>query len=111
MVSAIIRWAAARLTRAPHILTEQINISYVNNTALLPIQDSTQEFRVATNNVSPEFGRFAGGVLNMSTKSGTNQLHGGLYETHSEYGFQRQHVLPEQSRDAARPRSPKTSTA
>jgi hypothetical protein len=57
-----------------------INISYVNSTALIPIQDSIQEFRVATNNVSPEFGRFAGGVLNMSTKSGTNQLHGALYE-------------------------------
>jgi hypothetical protein len=52
----------------------------VNSTALIPIQDSIQEFRVATNNVSPEFGRFAGGVLNMSTKSGTNQLHGVLYE-------------------------------
>jgi hypothetical protein len=35
---------------------------------------------VQTNNVSPEYGRFAGGVLLMATKSGSNQFHGALYE-------------------------------
>jgi hypothetical protein len=57
-----------------------LNVSYINAVVLIPTQDAIQEFRVATNNVSPEFGRFAGGVVNLTTKSGTNELHGGLYE-------------------------------
>jgi len=57
-----------------------INVSYVNSTALVPTQEVIQEFRVATNNVSPEFGRFAGGIVNMSTKAGTNSFHGTAYE-------------------------------
>jgi hypothetical protein len=39
-----------------------------------------QEFSVATNNVSAEFGSYAGGVVNMTTKSGTNAIHGSVYE-------------------------------
>ncbi|MCX6626430.1 MAG: TonB-dependent receptor [Candidatus Solibacter sp.] len=57
-----------------------LNVSYVNSVILVPTQDAVQEFRVATNSVSPEFGRFAGGVVNMAGKSGTNQFHGSLYE-------------------------------
>jgi len=57
-----------------------VNGSYINITALIPTQDSLQEFKVATNNLSPEYGRFAGGVVNFVTKSGTNQLHGTLWE-------------------------------
>lgn len=51
-----------------------------NNLALIPTQDSIQEFRVAVSAVSPEFGRFAGGVVQMTSKSGTNVFHGTLYE-------------------------------
>jgi Carboxypeptidase regulatory-like domain len=57
-----------------------VNGSYINITALIPSQDSLQEFKVATNNLSPEYGRFAGGVVNFTTKSGTNQIHGSAYE-------------------------------
>lgn len=57
-----------------------VNTSYVNLTALVPTQDAVQEFRVQTNNLGPEFGRFAGGVVNMVTKSGTNSFHGSAYE-------------------------------
>ncbi len=57
-----------------------VNGSYINITALIPTQDSLQEFKVATNNLSPEYGRFAGGVVNFTTKSGTNDLHGTVYE-------------------------------
>ena len=47
---------------------------------LVPTQDSIQEFRVQTNSVSAEFGRFGGGVVNMTSKSGTNVFHGSGYE-------------------------------
>lgn len=57
-----------------------VNGSYINITALIPTQDSLQEFKVATNNLSPEYGRFAGGVVNFTTKSGSNELHGTLWE-------------------------------
>jgi hypothetical protein len=42
--------------------------------------DSVQEFAVLTSNYTAEFGRAGGGVINVSTKSGTNQFHGTLYE-------------------------------
>ncbi len=57
-----------------------INVTYLNTTAFLPTQDAVQEFRVETNTVSPEFGRFAGGVVNLITKSGTNEFHGTAYD-------------------------------
>jgi len=57
-----------------------INVPYVNASTIVPTQDAVQEFRVVTNNVNPEFGRFAGGVINFTTKSGTNSIHGTLYE-------------------------------
>ena len=51
-----------------------------NKVVLVATQDAVQEFRVATNNVSAEYGRFGGGVVNMATKSGTNEFHGSAYE-------------------------------
>ena len=57
-----------------------LNTSYINSPALVPTQDAIQEFRVDSNAVSAEFGRFAGGVVNMASKSGTEQLHGSAYE-------------------------------
>jgi Carboxypeptidase regulatory-like domain len=57
-----------------------VNGSYINNVALIPTQDSLQEFKVATSNLTPEYGRFAGGVVNFTTKSGSNDLHGQAWE-------------------------------
>lgn len=57
-----------------------VNVSYENGAAWVPVQDAVQEFRIVTNDVGPEFGRFAGGVVNISTKSGTNTLHGSAYD-------------------------------
>lgn len=56
------------------------NVTENNVNSLVPTQDSVQEFRVSTNNVSAEFGGFGGGVIQISTKSGTNAFHGTAYE-------------------------------
>jgi Carboxypeptidase regulatory-like domain/TonB dependent receptor/TonB-dependent Receptor Plug Domain len=42
--------------------------------------DSTQEFRVITNNFLPEFGRNTGAIIDIVTRGGTNQFHGDAYE-------------------------------
>jgi outer membrane receptor protein involved in Fe transport len=58
------------------------NIPANNATAVIPSQDTVREFRVSTSNVSAEFGGFAGGVVNISTKAGSNSFHGSAYEYH-----------------------------
>jgi hypothetical protein len=45
-----------------------------------PPQESAQEFRVVNNTFGAEYGRAAGGIVNIVTKSGTNNLHGSVYE-------------------------------
>jgi hypothetical protein len=51
-----------------------------NNIAYVPPAEAVQEFKVATNTYDAQYGRTAGGVINMSLKSGTNSLHGVGYE-------------------------------
>jgi outer membrane receptor protein involved in Fe transport len=51
-----------------------------NLNSLIPAQDVVQEFRVVTNNVAAEYGSYAGGIVNLTTKSGTNAFHGTAYE-------------------------------
>jgi outer membrane receptor protein involved in Fe transport len=50
------------------------------NSLTTPNLDATQEFKMQTNNFSAEYGRMAGGVMNMVLKSGTNRMHGSLFE-------------------------------
>ena len=47
---------------------------------LIPTQDSVGEFKVQDSNLGAEWGKFSGGVTNLSTKSGTNSWHGSAYE-------------------------------
>ena len=42
--------------------------------------DATQEYSVITNNFPAEYGRAAGGVVNVTTKAGTNEIHGSAWE-------------------------------
>src|SRR5947207_6160384 len=51
-----------------------------NTGNILPNPDAIQEFRVQTNSYNAEYGRFASGVINVLTKSGTNQFHGSMFE-------------------------------
>src|SRR5205823_3641354 len=59
---------------------QPLNTGYINLPLIVPTQDAVSEFKVQYNNLGPEWGKFAGGVINISTKSGTNELHGELYE-------------------------------
>ncbi len=45
-----------------------------------PSQDAVQEFRVINSDYSTQFGRAVGGIVNIITKSGTNRVHGSVYE-------------------------------
>lgn len=58
-------------------------------------QEAVQEFQVATNSYAPEFGRATGGVINVVTKRGTNDLHGNVF------GFVRDKAI--QARNAFAP--------
>ena len=65
---------------AEYLDGEPLNIGYINLPVLIPTQDSIQEFKVQTSNLGAEWGRFAGGVVNLTTKGGTNSFHGEVYE-------------------------------
>jgi hypothetical protein len=51
-----------------------------NGSTVIPNLDSIAEFRVLTANFDAEYGNYSGGVVSVITKSGTNQLHGNLFE-------------------------------
>ena len=57
-------------------------IDFLNQTAFVvgPSVEAIGEMRVLTNGYSAEYGRGAGGVVNVNLKSGTNELHGVLFE-------------------------------
>jgi hypothetical protein len=56
------------------------NDLFRNSGNAAPNPDAVQEFRLITSNFSAEFGRNSGAVFNVVTKSGTNQLHGSVFE-------------------------------
>jgi hypothetical protein len=54
--------------------------SALGGTSSLVSVEALQEFRIETSSFAPEFGRAPGGQVILTTRSGTNELHGGLYE-------------------------------
>jgi len=51
----------------------------VNGVRSTVSQEAVQEFQIITNNYAAEYGRAAGGVVNIITRSGSNQFHGDVY--------------------------------
>ena len=56
------------------------NDLFANLPAVQPSPDSIEEFRVITNSFDAEYGRNSGAVVNVVTKSGTNNFHGSVFE-------------------------------
>src|SRR5262245_55184852 len=57
------------------------NMTNLRNTGnILPNPDAIKEFRVQANSYDAEYGRFANGIINVLTKSGTNKYNGSLFE-------------------------------
>ena len=56
------------------------NDMFANLPTVQPSPDSIEEFRMVTNAFDAEYGRNSGSVVNVVTKSGTNQFHGNLYD-------------------------------
>src|SRR5438876_1428174 len=63
-----------QLDGAPH------NDTYLNMNLPFPNPDAVQEFTLQRENMSAEFGGASGGVVNIVTKSGTNEIHGDGFE-------------------------------
>ncbi|MGB0081019.1 MAG: hypothetical protein WBP90_05775, partial [Terracidiphilus sp.] len=59
-----------------------MNSDYINGStySIAPPPDAISEFKIETSNYSAEIGRGHGAVINATTKSGTNQIHGDLWE-------------------------------
>jgi hypothetical protein len=60
--------------------TNAVGLTRQQQLTSLPV-DAMQEFKVIANNYSAEFGHSTGGVLTMSTRSGTNEFHGSIFES------------------------------
>jgi hypothetical protein len=65
----------------------EILLDGVENVAIFTVgvgqdvpEDSVQEYSIITNNFSAEYGRASGGVVNVTTKAGTNSIHGSAWE-------------------------------
>jgi hypothetical protein len=54
--------------------------SFIGNYNISPIIDVVQEFKVQSHNDLSEFGQAPGGIVNVATKSGTNEYHGSVWE-------------------------------
>jgi len=74
------------------------NETFFKAYAVQPSIDAIQEFKIQTNITSSEFGSAAGANINVATKSGTNDIHGGVFE------FLRNNVFD--ARDSFAPEKP-----
>src|ERR1043166_9670576 len=68
--------------RSNFFMTDGLNNqgAFSGTYAVPPIIDSIQEFKVNSHNDQAEFGGALGGIVNVATKPGTNELHGSFWE-------------------------------
>ncbi len=69
-------------SQANEILIDGVpsTVGFFDQITTIPSVDDTEEFKVESDNLSAEYGRFGGGVINVTTKSGTNELHGTAFD-------------------------------
>jgi outer membrane receptor protein involved in Fe transport len=73
--------AGGRTDSVTFLLDGGLNNDLLDNSNLLdPNPDTVAEFRLLTSNYTAEYGRNGGGIISVVTKSGTNQLHGSVFE-------------------------------
>jgi outer membrane receptor protein involved in Fe transport len=73
--------AGGRQDSVTYLLDGGVNNNLLSNGVVYnPNPDTVAEFRILTSNYSAEFGRNGGGVVSVVTKSGTNTLHGSLFD-------------------------------
>ncbi len=73
--------AGGRPDAVTYLLDGGLNNSVTSNNVVFdPNPDTIAEFRILTNNYTAEYGRNGGGTVTVVTKSGTNQLHGSLFD-------------------------------
>jgi outer membrane receptor protein involved in Fe transport len=71
-----------------HLLDGVENTEAIQGLSLIvPSQDSVQELKLTTSNYDAEYGKVAGGLWQITTKSGTNTFHGSLFENYRTSGF------------------------
>src|SRR5258706_3204701 len=59
----------------------------LNQLQIIPNPDAIAEVNLITNTINPEYGRNGGAILNATTKSGTNQFHGDVFEFFRDTGL------------------------
>ncbi len=64
-----------------------------NLTALVPPAEAIQTVDISTSNFDPEFGNAGGSVVNVTLRSGTNQVHGSLFHFHRNENMQARQVF------------------
>ena len=69
--------------------------------AFFPVIDAIQEFKIESNSPPAEFGRFNGGVVNLTTKAGANVFHGDGFEFLRQEGLNARNVF--QSNNPVKP--------
>jgi Carboxypeptidase regulatory-like domain/TonB-dependent Receptor Plug Domain len=82
---------------------DNTSVTY-GNPVMNPNPDTIAEFRILTNNYTAEYGRSAGGVVSVVTKSGTNQFHGSAYDYWRNTDFNANTFFNKANPDTLQPR-------